>query len=181
MRLNLKISKSTASPQSAVHSKSGTAQQNNKNTTPRSAPLSSALFHCDLFDAPSTSATKSSTTVNILPSSSAPRDEHDRLLKLVTLQSYDGSFNLDNYLCNLLGIKLNDVKDFLSSLPKSDSAAISGTALVIAFLEVKMSAFREEWELIVQKARKWLQKHLQSKQVTPDSLLASSLLFFQMK
>merc|ERR1712136_559246 len=90
---------------------------------------------------PSTSAT------SVRPSAG---ESIDLLLPLVRLQSFDGSWALDDKLATALGL----CGAFASVQATTDAAW--ATALAVAFLRTMLPTRAEEWEFIVEKAWTWL-------------------------
>lgn len=70
----------------------------------------------------------------------------DKMYEIISLQKSDGSWEWDKRLVDIVGIKLDAER----------RNAIVATALAIAFLQVRMAQEAESWELIVEKARRWL-------------------------
>ncbi|KAI0440875.1 von Willebrand factor type A domain-containing protein [Xylaria telfairii] len=70
----------------------------------------------------------------------------DEMYEVISLQKSDGSWEWDQRLLDIVGIKLDSER----------RNAIVATALAIAFLQVRMAQEAESWELIVEKARRWL-------------------------
>lgn len=90
---------------------------------------------------PSTSAT------SVRPSAG---ESIDLLLPLVRLQSFDGSWALDDKLATALGL----CGAFASVQATTDAAW--ATALAVAFLRTMLPTRAEEWEFIAEKAWTWL-------------------------
>ncbi|KAI1757483.1 hypothetical protein F4782DRAFT_131488 [Xylaria castorea] len=74
----------------------------------------------------------------------------DKMIKIISLQKSDGSWELDRHFLNNLRINVD--------LERGN--AIVATALAIAFLQVRMAPEAEALEHVVEKARRWLsQQH----------------------
>jgi len=72
-----------------------------------------------------------------------------RLDKILLSQNADGTWSLTDQLCELLKFTVAVVK---SSKPPTVDESLWITAIVVAFLEINYSAFRDEWDLIVDKS-----------------------------
>eukprot|EP00747_Dinoflagellata_sp_TGD_P076107 gnl/TRDRNA2_/TRDRNA2_159014_c2_seq1.p1 gnl/TRDRNA2_/TRDRNA2_159014_c2~~gnl/TRDRNA2_/TRDRNA2_159014_c2_seq1.p1 ORF type:complete len:247 (-),score=58.22 gnl/TRDRNA2_/TRDRNA2_159014_c2_seq1:71-811(-) len=68
------------------------------------------------------------------------------LQSLVILQSFDGSWRPTEALAKVLGIEKTELLH-----------AVWATALSLAFLELRVADCAEEWQLVAQKAKAWLQ------------------------
>jgi len=80
---------------------------------------------------------------------------HDRL---VALQRADGSWELDTAFAKAVSIKLRDLEKVLRDAigdPEIIRRALA-TAIAIAWLEKFAPAARGEWEMLAEKARRWL-------------------------
>lgn len=69
--------------------------------------------------------------------------------KLVSLQQFDGSWTDPSQVASTCGIALNPT-------PAGIDAQVWATMIAVAFLETRLGEFKDEWELIVDKARKWI-------------------------
>jgi len=76
----------------------------------------------------------------------------DALIALMMAQSFDGSFN-DSAASLLTGLTAAQIT---SSLPSGVDAKVWLTLVVLAFLEHKASADRDQWEMNFRKAQKWI-------------------------
>lgn len=81
---------------------------------------------------------------------------------LVSLQHFDGSWSWSEKLLEVLGqSELTEEKKveerYGVSIPNTNMLA---TALVLAYLEVKLADEREEWDMLADKAREWLMGEL---------------------
>merc|ERR1719277_877447 len=77
----------------------------------------------------------------------------DPLQPLLLLQAFDGAWTLGEPLAAVLGMASSALAPPEPSLPEK----AWGTALGLAFLQLRFSARQEEWALVAQKARAWLQ------------------------
>ncbi|CAH8450014.1 unnamed protein product [Schistosoma intercalatum] len=82
----------------------------------------------------------------------------EKHIRLAELQSFSGFWKLDSDLSECFEIPLDNLTEFLKQTEKSFSLSdvTWGTALVIAYLELFMPEKENEWRLIVDKARYWL-------------------------
>lgn len=86
--------------------------------------------------------------------SPTPTDKRSKLAPLINLQAFDGSFQLSNALAGALGVDISTLTSFANSL--NYAKGVVATALAIAFFEVYLASFKEEWELVTEKSRRWL-------------------------
>ncbi|KAF5397219.1 hypothetical protein PHET_09779 [Paragonimus heterotremus] len=85
----------------------------------------------------------------------------DKCLMLADLQQIVGSWELNEELAKLLEIRLETLR---STLPKSwpSHASVNvtntvwATAVIIAYFELRLTEQKDEWELLTDKARRWL-------------------------
>ena len=78
----------------------------------------------------------------------------DGLTRLITLQSAEGYWVLNESLATVLGRPLSSLK---GSCPSGCPEVVWGTLLALALLETKYSSQRDEWELVSMKTEMWLQ------------------------
>ncbi|KAK4208942.1 von Willebrand domain-containing protein [Rhypophila decipiens] len=86
-----------------------------------------------------------------------PVDTRDTFDKLVSLQSFAGSWTWNDEVLGLLEVKDADAR--LVALMQSQGLGpgdLLATALVLAFFEKKLGNRKDEWELLADKARDWL-------------------------
>ncbi|CAG0890317.1 unnamed protein product [Darwinula stevensoni] len=82
------------------------------------------------------------------------RDE-GKLMVLTRMQHFNGSFPFDQQLLTVLGLterEFSRVKDE----NKCEDADLA-TALAVVFMELKLPAYKDHWELMVKKSRSWLE------------------------
>ncbi|KAI9713318.1 MAG: hypothetical protein M1812_006677 [Candelaria pacifica] len=99
----------------------------------------------------------------------APKTDSERLHLLIALQSFEGSWDLEASLCNLINIGIGIAESQLAESLMEEGIERRGgvdereirrvwcTVLVVTFLEIRLKAEREAWELVVEKARVWLE------------------------
>src|SRR5690606_37291977 len=108
----------------------------------------------------SSASSSSSSTSSASSSSSSSSSLRSIFEKLVVLQNADGSWKLNEDLSSALAIKFTDMK---SRLPKSSQSSFSlsdserdslwVTMIAISFIEIKLREFKDEWELLISKAK----------------------------
>ena len=77
-------------------------------------------------------------------------EETDPLQKIIALQTFEGSWNLDAQLLEIVGLLAQH------QAPHDVEPKVWATLLAIRFLEGRMSGEREVWVMVVEKAREWL-------------------------
>jgi hypothetical protein len=82
-----------------------------------------------------------------------PQSNEEKVLALIDLNNFDGSWEMTGALEKIIGKDWGAVKGW-SRDGWSDAAR--ATAIVIGYLELKMSKQEEIWEMVVEKARAWL-------------------------
>jgi hypothetical protein len=87
----------------------------------------------------------------------APRD----LDRLVALQSADGSWDLTPEFAEIIGRSLDELEAELRGAPGGRVVArrVAATSLALEWLEREATADRAEWEMLAEKARRWLAGH----------------------
>ncbi len=80
--------------------------------------------------------------------------------RLVVLQRADGSWDLDDELAAVLGVRLRKLRKKLEGATGApeDAARAWATALALAWLQSNASELRDEWELLADKAKAWLSR-----------------------
>lgn len=84
--------------------------------------------------------------------SSAVVEKADPLQALVALQTFEGYWEFDAALLNIIGISSAQHK-----VPEGLHVRLWATILAVCFLERKMKGEKEAWEMVVEKARGWLE------------------------
>jgi len=92
--------------------------------------------------------------------------------KVTYLQDLNGSWQLSDVFCSVLGIPMPTVH---TALPQTDALAdtnirasngsvqkslLWATALAISFLNLKCALNKDEWDMLAQKGNKWLAKYV---------------------
>ncbi|OXA63089.1 uncharacterized protein LOC110863414 [Folsomia candida] len=81
----------------------------------------------------------------------------DLMHRIVALQQFDGSFNLDPTVCAAISVN-HTVVSQRAQQRGWDSKAFAVT-LVLAFLKEKLASLQDDWELIADKSRIWLMQN----------------------
>ena len=80
----------------------------------------------------------------------AEAEKTDPLLKIIGLQTFDGYWNLDARLLEVIGLSAEH------QAPHDMDPTVWATVLAITFLEGRMLGDQEVWVMVVEKARGWL-------------------------
>ncbi|KAK3949384.1 von Willebrand factor type A domain-containing protein [Pseudoneurospora amorphoporcata] len=102
------------------------------------------------------SVSHSSESTDVKPEMATPLEP---LEALVNLQQFDGSWSWSQQLLDILGQSQSTEERYGVSVPNTN---ILATALVLAYLEVKLADEEDEWEILADKAREWLRSELAS-------------------
>lgn len=127
---------------------------------------------CDLYDSPTSSGPAPPPPPPAAASVQQQQQQQQQQLQaakpklspeqalqaLVALQEFDGSFALQSQLCTPTGTTLHALQALVAELALSADAV--ATAVAIAFFESKLAHLQDDWQLIVNKARKWLVKNI---------------------
>ena len=84
-----------------------------------------------------------------------PRVDNDVLFTLVKKQDFSGFWCWSDEVLGVLGLDSRQKKDAAAKLGGKTSSA--ATALVLAFLQGKLADRQDEWEMVDEKARSWLE------------------------
>jgi hypothetical protein len=86
-----------------------------------------------------------------------------RTKALIDLQTFEGCFVLDPALATLLGVSITDLEAQLSCFTPSNAGlsqehkrSVWATMLAIKFFETQLAGERSVWQLVVDKAKAWL-------------------------
>ena len=97
----------------------------------------------------------------------------DRVKALINLQSFEGSFLLTAALASALQVPLIDLEAKLKAftpptgsgkLGEQDKAKLWATSLAVCMFKSKLGSERDMWELVVEKAKHWIDGLLSSVQ-----------------
>ena len=86
-----------------------------------------------------------------------PKSKIQNLLMLTSLQTAIGYFKEDELVENLIGQKFDIFRT--ECMDKGIETRVWLTAIIIAFIEEEFSDERDSWEMIVEKAREWLNRN----------------------
>lgn len=113
-----------------------------------------------------------------------PEDQVTLLQRLIGKQSFDGSWDFDSLPWGSIHAEkdaansvIDDTIASHSDLDRRIVSSIVSTALVIAFLEIKMAEEEETWELVVEKARLWFEGVLDDEKVLDEIMEDVNALF----
>lgn len=123
-----------------------------------------ALFDDDLAvsAAPAAEMSMKRTTSKSRGNNTPAKEQGTVLERLIQFQSFEGSWTRDNLPCDAMGISRDAARTSVKKLTAETGidedkiATMLATAIVVLFLEKKLSSEEETWELIVEKARDWL-------------------------
>jgi hypothetical protein len=106
------------------------------------------------------------------------------LQRLIAKQSFDGSWDFESLPWGSIHVEKNaadsvidDTISHHSELDRNIVSAIVATALVVEFLEIKMVEEEETWDLVVEKARGWLEAALDDDKILNEILEDVNALF----
>lgn len=88
------------------------------------------------------------------PTSSPQQTTTEVLQALVCLQQFDGSFVANEDLCRICGLSPSVTHQLASTLGLDIS--IITTALAVSYFETRLATLQDDWQLVVNKGRKWL-------------------------
>lgn len=126
---------------------------------------SGRVYHCEPcgFDlCPACAATSSSGTLAAPAApavSAAPPASGDAFARLVLQQQFDGHFPLSSAVLQCLGKSQTAVEQAMPALLHglADGAAVWATLLVLGLLQTRYAARQDEWLLLANKARGWVE------------------------
>jgi hypothetical protein len=87
-------------------------------------------------------------------------DGLDMLLSILSCQKADGGFELDEEVCELIGIELGEIKSIAKEMEVGviralDKFAILSTAILLEVLEIHFSNTRDNWWSVTKKTLDW--------------------------
>lgn len=85
-----------------------------------------------------------------------PKKDEEGMYEVISLQTFDGSWKWTEGLFTVLGVGEQKAKDILSGLGE----AVMATLLAVAFFEEKMAHQEGVWEMVVEKAKGWLEERI---------------------
>ena len=86
----------------------------------------------------------------------AKKPGKDPLIALIDLQTFQGSWKWTSELVAITSANESSAQAAAAGMSKE----ILATAIVIAFFETKLASSKDTWELVVEKARSWLEEQL---------------------
>ncbi|KAG9187499.1 hypothetical protein G6011_05370 [Alternaria panax] len=102
-----------------------------------------------------------SSTSPSSPSSKRPKTDEEPgtlLQRLIARQSFEGSWAaIDKLPCDEMKLDRDAASKAVAKLTETNAHQILATATVVLFLEKRMQDEEETWELVVEKARAWLE------------------------
>ncbi|KAF2832386.1 hypothetical protein CC86DRAFT_340845 [Ophiobolus disseminans] len=107
-------------------------------------------------------ATSGNLNFQVSPSASpftAAITPEDLTHTLIAHQSFEGSWNTSSHILKAFNIKETVIKAECAKTGVSERVFV--TAFVVAVFEQKLRAFEGSWELVVEKARGWLEEQVQ--------------------
>ena len=112
------------------------------------------------------------------PANHAPRKGRP-LDCLVALQQADGSWDLTEELAEILGRQLQELDKYLRNAigDPSEARRAWATALALVYLEKQAAEWQDEWELLAEKAERWLTR-CQAKLADGGSWIDAASRFF---
>ncbi len=84
---------------------------------------------------------------------SVPHTNEDKMHELISLQTFDGSWKWTTKLFVVLGVDEEKVKAVLADADNT----VMATVLAVGFLEGKMPEEGGVWEMVIEKAKAWLE------------------------
>jgi hypothetical protein len=80
---------------------------------------------------------------------------------LISHQDFSGAFRFDQRVLGWLGVSMADFEGLQqksgAASQRDDMATVLLTALAVVYFERRLAEFSDEWELVVEKARSWLE------------------------
>lgn len=121
-----------------------------------------------------TTPTQTATSPPLTPSDSSQETLH----YLIAHQSFSGVFPYHSRVLGWLSISDADFRRVLRetciNVDEVEGAYLLTTALVIVYMEKKLGEFKGEWELVVEKARSWLEEEREGRDGGADVYLKAA-------
>ena len=95
------------------------------------------------------------------------------ILELISLQKASGAWDLTDHLISLCGVKkAAAIRACPGKIPTGTSKGkqLWATALALALLMGSFASQKDEWEMIAEKGKKWMEKNLPASIKFPDAL-----------
>ena len=94
------------------------------------------------------------------PTSIPPSSSSQALLRhLIHQQNFNGSFPYDSSTITLLGVLVKAFERALQNIGQGNEDLLT-TALVVVYIKERLQEFKDEWELVVDKAIAWVEERL---------------------
>jgi hypothetical protein len=87
----------------------------------------------------------------------APPPPSSPLHAILTHQTFSGAFTFSEALLRSLSVAVKDFEE-KAAVDGIEDRDVFATAVVVAYLEEKMAGERDSWELVVDKAREWMEE-----------------------
>ena len=110
------------------------------------------------------------------PQTQSQGDLLPSMLVIVSQQKASGAWALTAETAQLINKSMKDL-EYASPFPTSMSKIQSSvwvTAVILVWLEMKLDAYRDEWELLGEKAKRWLKEQALPQGITLQSLLTDA-------
>jgi Ca-activated chloride channel homolog len=88
---------------------------------------------------------------------------YDVLMKILSLQSVEGGFAIDNEAAEMMGMSLLDLKEIAQRIEvnsETDRLLLLSTALILLLLEKHYASMGDDWRSVIRKSEKWLKEEL---------------------
>jgi hypothetical protein len=90
-----------------------------------------------------------------------PQTPQEVMHALISHQDFSGAFRFDQRVLGWLGVSMADFEGLKqksgAASQRDDMATVLLTALAVVYFERRLAEFSDEWELVVEKARSWLE------------------------
>ncbi|RII23099.1 hypothetical protein CUC08_Gglean013070 [Alternaria sp. MG1] len=97
----------------------------------------------------------------LMDSPVSPQSPGTLLQRLIARQSFEGSWAaIDKLPCDEMKLDRDAASKAIAKLTETNADKVLATATAVMFLEKKMQDEEETWELVVEKARAWLENEL---------------------
>ena len=124
-------------------------------TAARPSPHFTAVLECGLMPCSSRRFDEDSS---MLEPPHARSNSSNPLSKIINLQLANGAWLMSEDLADVLGKPMGKIKEACPVSCKDDMETIWATIIVLSYLQLQHSQFKDEWELVAEKAKTWLGK-----------------------
>ncbi|MCX5809835.1 MAG: VIT domain-containing protein [Proteobacteria bacterium] len=97
----------------------------------------------------------------------------DIILKVLSLQQFEGGFEIDWELADMLNLSLIEIRKIaekISGKYKIDKHRLICTAMILVILEKRFDGEKSQWETLAEKSRKWLELEIKAKAPVIDGV-----------